>query len=93
MEHIGFEASFRLDLLIGYQIFMHWIIRDQENMMIFNPNIFLGLLTINHVAFKLYWIEWWFYFNIVAEKFTPVDYQALWSLDHMQNYCHSVSWV
>lgn len=93
MEHIGFEASFKLDLAAGYQIFMHWLIRDKENLLIFNPNIFFQLATWNHVAFKLYFIEWWFRFNVTAEKFSPVDYQALWSLDNMESYCHSVSWV
>ena len=74
MEHVGFEASFKLDLMLGYQIFLHYLIRNKENMLIFNPNIYLQLATLNHIAFKLYWIEWWFYFNITAEKFTPVDY-------------------
>ncbi len=93
MEHIGFEASFKLDLYIAYQIYLHWLIRDDENLLVLNPNIYLSLATLNHIAFKLYFIEWWFHFDIVGEKFTPVDYQALWSLDNMESYCHSVSWV
>jgi hypothetical protein len=93
MEHIGIEVAFRLDLAAGYQVFLHWLYRDDENFLIINPNIYFQLATLNHIAFKLYWIEWWFRFNIIAEKFTPVDYQALWSLDNMDKYCHSVSWV
>ena len=67
--------------------------RDKENLLIFNPNIFFQLATWNYIAIKLYFIEWWFRFNVTAEKFTPVDYQALWSLDNKESYCHSVSWV
>ena len=92
-EHLGIELSFTLDLAVGYQIFLSWLYRDDENFLIINPNVFFTLASLNYVAIKLYWIEWWFRFNVVAEKFTPLDYQALWSLDDMTSYCHSVGWV
>ena len=93
MEHLGFEASFKLDIAAGYKVYLAWLYRDDENFLILNPNIFLQVATLNYIAIKLYWIEWWFRFNIEVEKFTPIDYQALWSLDNMDSYCNSLSWV
>jgi hypothetical protein len=92
-EHIGFEASFNIDLAAGYQAFFQWITKDKENLLVINPNIFVEVSTRNWIAFKLFFIEWWFRFDITGYKFTPVDYQALWSLDDYKSYCHSVSWV
>ena len=73
-EHIGFEASFNIDLAVGYEAFFQWIVRDKENLLVINPNFWVEVATKNWIGFKLYFIEWWFRFDIVGYKFTPVDY-------------------
>ena len=62
---------------------MQWLNRDSVDYLIFNPNLFAQIASLNYIRVNFWWIEWIVKFNVVAEKFTPFDYEALWNLDNM----------
>lgn len=55
-----------------------------------NPAVYGEVAAHGWLAFKLYFMQLWVFVDMEAFKASPLDYQALWSLDNMENYCHSV---
>ena len=92
-QHLGVKVGFEADLAGGYGMPFNWLHVNDENFLAFNPNAYIALAVEGVVQLKLYWIEWQFTVVSFIEKFTPFDYQALWSLDNMQKYCHSINWA
>ena len=88
-----FEISFNLDLGVGYEALIFWILREGKNLLVFNPNAFVELSTRNYLKFKLGIIEWTVNVDFTGYRITPVDYQATWDLDHKKDWCHSVGAV
>ena len=66
--------------------------KDGRQFLVFEPSATIALQSVSYVAIKLYFIEFWFYFDALGYSYTPFDYQALWSLDKFENFCSSLSW-
>lgn len=81
-EHLGFKAEFEADLVGGYTFPVGWVHEDDENFFVFNPNGYISAAIDGKVTFKLYWIEWSIAVSFVLERFSPLSYSGLWSLDH-----------
>ena len=80
---VGFETGFTADLSLGYQFLLYWLYRDGEHSIILNPNLNGEVAVHGWMAFKLYFLHIWFYLDLDFFKASPLDYEALWSLDNM----------
>lgn len=93
LSNFGIEFSFNIDLSLGYRALMFWMVRAQENLLVLNPNIFLEAASHSWMVLRLGVVEFWFRLDLIGYKFSPVDYQATWSLDQYSHYCHSMSYI
>jgi len=69
---------------------MYWLYRNSENFVVINPNIYGEVAGSIYFGIKLYFIQFWVYLDMEAVRASPLDYQGLWSLDNMSNYCQSL---
>ena len=85
----GVYGSFTTDVLMPeYSLPFYWMYRDGENFLVMNPRVWLnpgGVKTVG--ALFLYPIELWFEISFTSMIGSPFEYQALWSLDRMGNFC------
>lgn len=86
----GIEGSFDADLKLGYEFLMYWLYRDSENFLVFNPSLYGEVSSEIKFKIKLYFLQIWLVLDMEAIRGSPLDYQAMWSLDNMANYCNSL---
>lgn len=72
---------------------MFWMVRSQENILVLNPNIFVEAASHSWMTISLGVVDIKIALDLIGYKFSPVDYQATWSLDHYDHYCHSISYT
>lgn len=85
---MGFDAGFNTDLSAYYQIWvLQWLKYGNGNWIYWQPNLEISLKANFWVAIKLYWIEWYFFFDAYAIRFNPIDYHLLISMDDSESYC------
>lgn len=92
-SNFGIEMSLNVDLSLGYRALMFWMVRSEENILVLNPNLFVEIAS--HSWFKISFgiIDVKIALDLIGYKFSPVDYQATWSLDNYDQYCHSISYT
>ena len=69
-----FEVAFNMDIGVGYEILLFWILREGKNLLVLNPNAFIELSTRNEMKFKLGIIEWIINVDLTGYRITPLDY-------------------
>ena len=69
-----FEIAFNMDIGLGYEALIFWIMREGKNLLVLNPNAFLEISTRNEMKFKLGFIEWIINVDFTGYKITPFDY-------------------
>lgn len=69
-----FEVGFNLDLGVGYEALLFWILREGKNLLVLNPNVFCELASHSYIMFKLYFLEIRMNVDITGYKIAPVDY-------------------
>ena len=70
----GFECAFNIDLGVGYEALLFWILREGKNLLIMNPSLFFEVSSHSWLAFKLYFFEIRINLDLTGYKITPVDY-------------------
>ena len=70
----GFECSFNIDLGVGYEALLFWILREGKNLLILNPSLFFELSSHSYLSFKVYFFEIRINLDLTGYKITPVDY-------------------
>ena len=70
----------------------YWLYRDGENFLVMNPRVQVNPAGIKaQGALFLFPIEVWFEFKFTPMVGSPFEYEGMWSLDRMGNYCQSLS--
>jgi len=92
-SNFGIELSLNVDLSIGYKALMFWMVRAKENLLVLNPSIFAEAASHSWFVIRLGIVEFWLRLDLIGYKFSPVDYQATWSLDHYDRFCQSISYI
>lgn len=93
MFAFGFTFDFNFDLALGYRAIFMWMYRDNIDWFVMNPNIFAELASHNYIAIKLGVFEIRAVVDLTGYKVTPVEYQAMYSLDFDGKYCHSMGFL
>lgn len=73
-NNFGVEASFNMDLAIGYKVLLFYMVRMNENLLIMNPQAFMEAASHSWVSFHLNFVEIKLLLNMNAYKFTPADF-------------------
>lgn len=60
--------------------------------MIFNPNLSAEGSVAASVTIKLWFIEVTLQAKALGYKFSPLDFQFSWDLDHKNRYCYSIGY-
>lgn len=91
--NLGIYGGFNADVIMPeYSTPFYWLYRDSENFLVMNPRVWLNPAGVKaYGALFLYIAEAWFYLSFSPMIGSPLEYQALWSLDNMGNFCHSLS--
>ena len=71
---VGFETGFTADLTLGYQFVLYWLYREAENFIVMNPNLNGEVAAHGWLAFKLYFMQLWFFVDLEFFKASPLDY-------------------
>ena len=69
-----FEFDANIDLSIGYQVLMFYYRKEQADLMVLNPNMFLELASHIFINFRLYFVDIGIRADINGYKIKPVDY-------------------
>ena len=84
------ELGLDADIGLGYEFLTFWVLREEKNLLVFNPSAFLEVASHSWMTFKLYFIEFTFSMDIIGYRITPLEYQSTWDIDNKKDYCYSV---
>ena len=70
----NFSVGFNLDLGVGYEALLFWILREGKNLLVLNPNVFFEVASHSYISFKLYFVEIRINLDLNGYRIAPVDY-------------------
>lgn len=88
----GLDLELNMDLSAGYQAVLFWLLANNENLVALNPALFAELAAHGWLTLRTPFAHFSLNADVTPFKFTPLDYQASWSLDSKGRYCHSLGY-